>query len=330
MHRREDRTEFLEEMVRFNDALSTGRIRGRLHVRWRQHALNVRREGKILFQPKLIARGVAIPARKIPARFPEIAGAGHLEEVRRIEVARPEVVISSVPAGDRQAADHIEVIAVGKCREAVLTLCQRQEVRPYPAHSQLRFFPGSVHEAKLPAGPMIPPGHVLGILGIDFAIVDRWLAEGGRIRACLRGDRVRRGFARRGIVAPRQTGLVVEMDAQHVRPLTISHGALHDPGRTAASDVRVGPVAFHAEVHLVPAAHRADAKEIDAAADQVGFGIPRMIAVERIETEAVFSFDEPLGPFARPQFTRRKSLRRTWLKTSNAPPALAPSAKIST
>src|SRR6202044_995790 len=60
-----------------------------------------------------------------------------------------------------------------------------------------------------------------------------------------------------------------------------------DARGAAAEDVRIGPVALHAQVHLVAAAHRAAPHVVEAAADQVVGTDAAVSGVDEIEAETV-------------------------------------------
>src|SRR5262249_25301521 len=116
--------------------------------------------------------------------------------------------------------------------------------------------------------------------------------EGGNIGAHLSGDLVRRHLLPGGIgEAPGESGLVVEVDAGDVGPGPVDHRPPHDAHRAPARDVGIGPVALHANIHLVSAAHHAVGDEIDAGAEEVGLVIVTVVAVEEVEAEAVLALN---------------------------------------
>ncbi len=139
---------------------------------------------------------------------------------------------------------------------------------------------------------MLPLGDVFRIVGIDLAVRQRLAAEGGGVRAVLGGHRVRGRLARGRVLLPGQSRLVIEMNPRHVGPQAIDHSPAHDAHRSAAGDVRVRPIALGSQVHLVPPAHDAIGHEIHAGADQVGFVVGRVMAVEQVETETVLALEQ--------------------------------------
>jgi len=226
-----------------------------------------------------------------------IAGAGHLQEHGRIEVARAEVVVAAVPADHRQAADDVEVVAVGKGRPAVLALRRAQVVRPDVLHAELRVLPGGVHEAKLPAGPVPPASAVQRVLRIDLHVV-RQRMPGRRVAARLRRNAVRHHLLVRQ-ESPGQARLIVEVHAGDVGPGAVDEGALDNATGAAADDVRIGPVAIHAQVHLMAAAHGAVGHEIDTGADEVAFLVLPVVPIEEVVAEVVLALAKlllALGP----------------------------------
>ncbi len=292
-----------------------GGVDGRLQVGRRDHALDAGLERQVLLQPELIAGGVAVPGRQVPARLAVIAGAGHFQMVRGVEVTRPKVVVAAMAAGYRQAADDVEVIAVRVGGEAVLALRDREHVGLDRADAELRFLPGGVHEAELPDGPLAPAGDGLGLFQVNLPGADGRLAEGGGVRLQLGGDTVRAEFTGNGVLVPGQAGLIVEVDAGHVGPGAIDHGLAHHAASAAAGDVGIGPVAFIAQVHLMAAAHHAVGHEIGAGAEEVAVVVLAAVPIKQVEPQAVLTLDEPIFPRGpAPVHKAEATLAQMWIQ----------------
>ena len=218
-----------------------------------------------------------------------------------IEEGTAVIVVAAVAAHHRQAAGDVEVIAVGVGVPAVDALGRWNVVGPHLVDAVGRVFPGGVHERQLPAAPVLPAGDLLGIVGLQLVILERGLAESALVSAILGGDVVRRHFAGGGVLVPGQARLVVEVDADAIGAGAVHEGPASNPGGTAEEDVGIGPVALHANVHLVSAAHRAVPHVVEAALDRAVGADAAVGRVEQVEAEAVFAHERlvrPGGPAA--------------------------------
>ena len=300
-HRVKDRPEACGDLVGLDHAIGGGlAVRFvRVDVRRGNQALDARLEGQVLLQPELFAGSAAVPAGQIPAGLGQVAGAGEFQHVGRIKQHQSIVVIAAVPADDRQAPGHVEVVTVGEGGETVLTLRDREIVRPDVAHAKLRNFPRRIHEAELPPRKVAPPGDMVGVLRVDLPVAKRLDAECALVTAYLAGQPVRGHLARGGVLPPGQTGFVVKVNAGHVRAGAVGQCLPDNPDSAAANNVRIRPVALGSQVHLVSAAHRATPHEVHPRADEIRLLVTGVMSVEKVETQRVFALGElmlALGP----------------------------------
>ncbi len=107
-------------------------------------------------------------------------------------------------------------------------------------------------------------------------------------------------FAGLRVLVPGEAGLVVEVDTDGVGMSPVDEGPADDPASAAAGDVGVGPVALHAQVHLVAAAHDAVGHVVHAGAQQVGVLVAAAGDVEEVVAQAVLALDELLGGLVGP------------------------------
>src|SRR5258708_7558109 len=116
---------------------------------------------------------------------------------------------------------------------------------------------------------MLPRSCIGRFSGIDMMPVNRWLAKRRGVTADLPPHTMRRTAPALGVSRIGQAWLIVKVDTHHVSAGSVAQRLQGNARRTAAGDIRIGPIALAAHIHLMGPTHSVDKHVVNSAPQEV-------------------------------------------------------------